>query len=326
MAQLAEHTELSDAYISLLETGKRQPSHKAALKLALVLANNEDQVSQCMVAAGYPNLKPTQKPALIKVSFTEFTQEVLLQVRQGNYLVAEQMISQGLQKFQDTVQIQMLVAHLELARKHPHLAICAMDAALIARRAYPDSHVDFADIYLNMGVCHFVQASHLTQQKNPQEAVVAYQKAADYFEMTLAEAPNHFYALDEYARCLYNLAHLGQQSWKKVVSVYEQVLAERGGLTDQIKNEVLCFSALAYTRSGKQVLAEALFSQILFMSQDAFTLHAYLCHCCYAYKQTQQEKWMIQAHRELKLFETSFPGQMQVLRSDPEIAQIFEHP
>lgn len=323
MAQLGEQTSLSDAYISLIESNKRQPSHKAALKLAQVLANNEEQLIEFMTAAGYPNLRPTQFKPVVEVSFTHFTQDVLSHIRQSHYRVAEELISQGLQKFRDTVQIQMLVAHLELARNRSDLAVFAMEAALSARQIYPASQVAWVDIYLNLGVCHFMQATYLSQQNEVSASVTAYQQAAHSFEKALTEQPDHFYVLDEYARCLYNLAHLKHENWKKVVAVYKKMIAERSKLSDPFKIEALCFSALATTRSGKPVLAETLFKQILFMVVDAFTLHAYLCHCCYAYQQTQQQKWLTQASKDLAVFKVEFPEQMPDLKADPELAALF---
>ncbi len=323
MAQLGENAELSDAYISLLESNKRQPSHKAALKLSQILADSEDQVIQLMTAAGYPNLEPSQQSLVSEASFSDFTQQVLSQVRQGNYLVAEQLISEGLKKFQDTVQIQMLVAHLELARQHSHLAIIAMQAALVARESYPNSQVDFIDLYLNMGICHFMQASQLSQKNKAEQALESYQQAVEFFERVLGKEPEHVYCLDEYARCLYNLAHLEQESWKKVVSVYKKIISVRADLSEQVKKEVLCFATLATTRAGKPALAETLFAQILFTTFDAFTLHAYLCHCCYAYEQSKQQKWLNQAHKELAVFAETFPDQMERLKSDSELAVLF---
>jgi len=198
-----------------------------------------------------------------------------------------------------------------------------MESALVAREIYPNSQVDFIDLYLNMGICHFTQASLLSQKNKTDQALQSYLQALGFFERVLETEPEHVYCLDEYARCLYNLAHLEQVSWKKVVKTYEKIVMARCILSEQVKKEVLCFSALAYTRAGKLTRAENLFTQILFMTCDAFTLHAYLSHCCYAYAQTQHEKWLSQAQQELNTFESAFPEQISALKADPELTLLF---
>jgi len=324
MEKLAQSMGVSEAYISLIESGKRQPSYKVTLKLAQSLADSDSQVQQIMHTAGYPEIQSNENKPVLPASFTEFMQKVFLDVRHGRYAEAEQAITQGLQTFHDTVQIQMLIAHLELARQHTQLAIHAMETALNARETYPDSQVPFVDIYLNLGVCHFMHGS----QQIPVDAELAvnhFHKAVHYFELTLKSEPYHVYALDEYARCLYNLAHFEAQDWQEVVEIYARVLAVRDlELPLQTKKEALCFYALAQTRAGHHELGAALFASLLFLYQDAYVYHAYLCHCCYVYLQAKQRKALSHAKAELERFLLAFPEQLAVLKADPELEILFK--
>lgn len=313
MTDLAEKLDVSEAYISLLESGKRHPSRKIVEKLVKVFssANTPLLRDQLLVLAGYDPHSESKAPPdqhLEKIlqhsssnSFPTYMALVNSLIRQGQYGLAQARIEEGFKFFQKTVQLQMLVAYLELTRHNHDAAIVAMETALQFKALHPESETSEGELLLNLGVLHFFKGSAalagyhdaLSRSDAAQAKVFHSQARKDFlnarkvFTQGLKLEPENTNLRDEAARLAFNLADLSsakeaQSYWQESIHAFEQVLnaPDKDQLDEQALLESACFLAHAFSKSGQFQQARTSLDLITACQpRYAFAYYVLACHC-----------------------------------------------
>ena len=151
MKDLGKITGISESYISLLEAGERQPSREVVKKLANAFfpEGNEAGLNELLIAAGFTptNIETIAgNKDLISIyeqvleanihDFKTYISLVIALIRAGKYKTAQEKIQKGLQIFSDSVQLQALLASLELAKGNYDSAILIQQAAIEQYKLY----------------------------------------------------------------------------------------------------------------------------------------------------------------------------------------------
>jgi transcriptional regulator with XRE-family HTH domain len=313
MTDLAEKLQVSEAYISLLESGKRHPSRKIVEKLVAVFSSGNTPLlrDQLLVLAGYDPHSESKAPPdqhLEKIlqdsssdSFPTYMALVNGLIRQGQYGLAQARIEAGFKFFQKTVQLQMLVAYLELTRHNHDAAIVAMETALQFKAMHPESETSKAELLLNLGVLHFFKGSAAlagyhdalsrsdakTANTYHQQARQDFLNARGVFAQGLELEPENTNLRDEAARLAFNLADLSrakeaQDYWQESILAFEQVLAapDKDQLDEQALLESACFLAHAFSKSRQfQKARQTLDLITACQPRYAFGYYVMACHC-----------------------------------------------
>ncbi|MGE3725450.1 MAG: helix-turn-helix domain-containing protein [Candidatus Sericytochromatia bacterium] len=313
MTDLAEKLDVSEAYISLLESGKRHPSRKIVEKLVKVFSSGNTPLlrDQLLVLAGYDPHSESKAPPdqhLEKIlqhsssnSFPTYMALVNSLIRQGQYGLAQTRIEEGFKFFQKTVQLQMLVAYLELTRHNHDAAIVAMETALQFKALHPESETSKAELLLNLGVLHFFKGSaalagyHDALSRSDAKAAKTFHrqarqdflKAREVFDQGLTLEPENTNLRDEAARLAFNLADLSgakeaQRYWQESIQAFETVLyaPDKDQLDEQALLESTCFLAHAFSKSGQfQQARKALDLITACQPRYAFGYYVLACHC-----------------------------------------------
>lgn len=142
MRQLAEHADISEAYVSLLEAAKRLPSEKLLRKLVQILAQDPQEAEQLYtaLATAEPDTAPAEPPVAVPQTtrpaasslFENLLFEVHLQLLAQNAQAAhaaQQHLTEALPKFHQPIQLQILIGFLEAARGQWQLAERALETA-----------------------------------------------------------------------------------------------------------------------------------------------------------------------------------------------------
>ncbi len=347
MTALAKKIGVSEAYISFLESGRRHPSRKISLKLAQLLAFDAETYRSLMEAAGY-NADLPEREIEQKVSenlpFSQFVERVSELVRDGRFESAQELINQGLRKYQNPVQIQLLVAHLALARQEFSTAISAMESAVHLCEVVGDGAVDKAEILMNMGIAWFQkgslefqawQANH-AQPKSEKFAMAcrnSLQTAQGHFESAIALAESaSVYLQDEYARLIFNLAELDTYTdltadWALVLDLYQKLWlhSERAFLKTEQQQEMLCFLALSYAKNGQFQHAQELLETLQLLAKNyPLSYYALACFWILKFEQTPDQSFLKAAEQQLdKLFDLA-PHYREQAEQDPALVALFK--
>ena len=173
--ELGARVEVSATYIGMLESGERQPSRDLVLKLADVCfsSSQKHQVDELLLLAGYsplhlPATHIPQDPLALKAeaaesehdNFQAFSAWILELLKNGHLEEAQQALQMGFQRFHAHVQLQSLLAMLELSRGHYREAILSQNSAIEAYHKNPPLQVKLADLKLNLGEMYFLKAVH----------------------------------------------------------------------------------------------------------------------------------------------------------------------
>jgi len=311
MVALARKLDISEAYISLLESGKRQPSRKFVKRL--LAACQQDfpagfaQHLQDLTGFEFDSAALAEPYILTQgpQKFRHFTSLVLALIREHHYEQASQEIQRGLHYFQKPLEINMLAGYLELTRGNYAQALVAMQAAqqIAGLSLAQDVSSEFApiEILANIGTVYFTMGSEQLGVKGmaelegrqtdaeaaQQQALNLFQQAQGYLQQVLTEQPDHLYALDEQARLLFNLADLEQGTqadacWQQVIAAYQKVLAhpERFQMPQPHLWEAGCFLAHAHSKLKQFEQARTQLNLIL-SYQPQYWFAWYVLACCY---------------------------------------------
>jgi len=298
---LGQAVEVSATYIGMLEHGERQPSRELVLRLGQVLcpADQAQALDELLLLAGFSPLTPpapepqdllaihTQALADNQHNFKAFSALVLAQCRAGLDQEAQQLIQQGFQRFHEHIQLQSLLAMLELSRGQYDDAISTQALALEQYRRQPDKGpgTSEANLLLNLGALYFLKGCALLTSAQDQ-AREALQQACQHLQQAVLLAPEDIYILDEYARASCNLATAlpAEQSlaqWQHTLAAFRAVLdhPQRDQLGQPALREASLFLGLAYAKCGNFEAAQLSLSLVQALSPADWLLH-YLQACC----------------------------------------------
>lgn len=287
MQKLANLTEISPAYICRIESGERKPSRDLleAILTHLIPNANQAEKDEVLIAAGYApvNLKNfmgredvlaiyQKSLAADPDNFKAYIGFITSLIRSQQYDVARQHIQQGMQKFDDMVQLQTLLATLEMSKGNYQQAILFQQEAL---RYYQSSkkhpELKLNDLLLSLGVMYFEQGNHFAYQriealnqgedklvkKHTKSALDALQAALTTFEDAMKVDPEDVYILDELARVHFTLAYIlpaesSQEHWLASIEAFEKTLysSQKQVLGYEALLQSTAFLALAYSKSG----------------------------------------------------------------------------
>lgn len=288
MQKLARETGISAAYICRIESGERKPSRDLLETLAdfLIPNTNQSDKDELLIAGGFAptnfrNFMGRQDVLAIYQKalaqnpddFKTFIAFVLSLIRAGQYETANEHINQGIQRFDDMVQLQALMAALELSKQNFSQAIQFQQEAIRHFHLAPDKHrlnLGLTDLLLSLGVMYFERGHMFTYQRDRQlaaknaaaaaeaeaEAMNCLASARQYFEEALEVDAKDVYILDELARVHFTLGYIQASSqsdthWQASITAFERVLAapEKQTLGYHALLQSTAFLALAYAKS-----------------------------------------------------------------------------
>lgn len=286
MQKLAKATGISAAYICRLESGERHPSRDLLNNLIDVLLpkGSSQEKDELLILAGFApsnfrNFMGRQDVMAIfegllaenPNDFKAYIALVLNLIRAGRHQEALKRISHGMTQFDDMVQLQALMAALELSKGHFEQAIVFQTEALHyldmpSEFSNPPSNLNRGDLLLGLGVMRLMKGNHLIyaaadlrgedseDQAKSQEkkALKVLMEAKQTFTEALQEFPEDVYVLDELARTTINLAYLYQGKkaetyWREAVTVFEQVVCSGSKQEIGYENLIESISYLAYS-------------------------------------------------------------------------------
>lgn len=320
---LSSLSGLSKSYVSFLESDVRHPSRDAVFKLAEALRPGEPRLrDELLILAGFMPQDLTlpsqvRVPAYAREDFKSFLQHSLQLIRQQDFDAAQKEIEQGFQRFRRPVQIQTLLAHLELARGAFEQAILFQKTALQHYDLSPDEQeqgLTLVDFILNLGVMYFLwgdQALFAAQEESVKTEATRlrklarerYEQALETYRQGLEQAPAHLYLLDEVGRVHFNLADLQRGAradahWDACISCFRQVLAhpDKLQLAQLTLRETGAFLALALAHRKNFEAAFLLLDALTIDGGEPWSLW-YIQACCavMAYRQRAQESLLDQA-------------------------------
>ncbi len=309
MEKLAEQIGVSKSYISLLESGGRQPSREVVLKLAESLNSGEFEPlrDELLVLSGFAPMNARamnayqdalqsyeQALSLQPDNFQIYSRLMMALIRSERYTQAQERIQSGLQQFTETVQMQSLLAQLELSKGNYQAARINQETALKQFQMQASDSVSLGDLTFNLGAIYFMEAHHQMPEaaagslEAKQQALAGYQSALTHFEEALVQAPEDVYIQDEYARLLFNRAYLLQQpaAWEGTIQAYRRLLTnpQKESLGPQPLMESAAFLAHAYTQAQHYDQAELTLGLLSAFNPDYWLVH-YLEACLHSQRQ-----------------------------------------
>lgn len=340
MKRIADLLGVSESYISRLETGERHPDKELILQLGPVLfpEGNEAELDALLIAADYTPLKLEQmtgSDGLIThfqqvlednpLNFRAFNALVISLIKQNKFEIAQQKIQAGLQRYEASIHLQVLLGALELARGNFDLALNYQNEALKAfdHDHHPDSDkapagplfLERGDLLLNLAVIYFLKGYSAIDAYLQAPGPEAYQHAHDYLQQAsqalkqaLDQNPEDIYALDEQARVLFNLAYLAESAGKAadyaaVVEAFEQVITsdDKNRLNYSELIESSLFLVHAYAKNQDFRAAERHIHVIECCLPNYWLVH-YIKACLYnrKYSLDPQSQWLEKAFRSLE--------------------------
>lgn len=308
MDTLAKEVGVSKSYISLLESGGRQPSRDVVIQMASAFGGVESDSlrDELLILAGFAPVNTRaiaayqDAIAVYEQTLTEdpdnfklYSRLIMALIKAERQAQAQEKIQQGLQHFKDVVQLQSLLAQLELSKGNFEAALINQETALRQFELPGQStQVQRADLIFNLGAIHFLQGytalgDYLQDQLESQRqlALNHFELAGLRFEAALTEAPDDVYILDELARLRFNLAYLLQTppAWQVTIQTYRQLLTSplKHNLGSQPLMESAAFLAHAYTKNQDFDQAELTLG-LLSAFNPSFWLVHYLEACLYS--------------------------------------------
>lgn len=334
MKQLADQLEVSESYISRLETGERHPDKNLILKLGPVLfpEGNEAELDSMLIAADYTPLKLDQMTGRDDLvvhfqqvlesdprNFRAFNALIISLIKQQKFEIARQKIQEGLQRFDASIHLQVLLGALELAQGNFDRALTYQEDALKSYEANPELAKNLFlqrnDLLLNQAVIYFLKGYQGVDQYLQTQEQAHYQTARSYLlqssaalKSALELAPEDIYVLDEQARVLFNLAYLDESAGKnanfaEVVEAFEQVIQsdEKIQLNYSELIESTLFLVHAYAKNQDFKAAERHINLIECCLPNYWLVH-YIKACLYnrKYGLEQNQLWLNKAMRSLE--------------------------
>lgn len=343
MTKLSKQINMSDSYISLLESGERKPSRDVVLKLskAFFPDGNEQARDELLILAGFTpintdslKLPPTPIDLISEYEMTlkdnpnDFKLFMLLirtLIKEKQYTKAQSRLTKGMQIFGSSVQLQTMLAHLELTKGNHIGAIVAQEAAIRHYNlsdATEHGRLTMTDLLANLSIIHFLKGDrHLSEMleaeyNHQQESMVAsrtlaqkhFIEASNNLEQALQQAPDNLSLLDDYARVNFNLADLAiageeQGYWQNTIKAYRQILAceDKAQLGEHILTEVIVFLAHAYTKNSQFDLASYTLDLLTtFRARHWLVHYVKACFYCLKFESDNQEHYLEQALTSLR--------------------------
>lgn len=298
---IGQRAGVSTTYVSLLENGERQPSREVVQKFALALfpEGNALMCDELLTLAGYvPRLGPAPMrqqdlSAIYEQAWLESPQDfqafsawLLSLLKQDRHEEAQKLMQQGFQTFHEHIQLQSLLAMLELSKGRIEDAIGSQRLALeqFCAAAEPNPPIE-ANLRLNLGTMLFLRACQQGGSE-PAAAVHSFAAAREQLQQASALAPEDVYILDEYARVCFNQAQIlpeaaAQDAWTDTIAAFQAVLDtdHKAQLGLPMLKEASLFLALAYAKAGQPEQARLCLRLLgLFCAQD--WLFHYVSACC----------------------------------------------
>lgn len=326
MDQLAQAVGVSKSFISLLESGGRQPSREVVLNLSEALSaalpdtetDSQDKLrDELLILAGFMPVNPRavnayrdtllvyqQALAENPDDFRLFSRWLMALIRAERQDEAYTHIQAGLQRFQETAYMQCLLAHLELSKGNYEAALINQESALKHIQQHPVAHLTEADLTFNVGAIHFLMGHKSMREGDSGSALEHYERAIETMEASLAQVDSDVYVLDEYARLLFNRAYLTQEHdhWEQTIQAYRRVLIDpqKAALGVDALRESAAFLAHAYTQNQDFATAELTLG-LLSAFQAEYWLVNYLQACLYTamFQASQHQPWLDRALQAL---------------------------
>lgn len=356
MRVLANTVGVSESYISLLESGDRQqPARELVLKLAHTLgARSSNQLADTfLLAAGY---YPADKQmyehhgdtiqgflATLQqdpTNFQAYSALIFAHIKLGNTEEAREMIQKGLGRFENSNQLQSLLASLELAKQNFDKAIELQRFAVeqqIQEQQTQAPNEETRRLQLNLGIMHFLRGLHHQQLWFSQHEVNhQHQAQSDYalaktLLKNLLNDKTDAYILDEYARICFNQAFVGgeqeavlQGYWQECSTSFEAVLRspDKFTLGRQILIEACIFLAISYAHQHKFSMTELLIHSLEVSINPPVALVYYLKACYHSLKgahtnKAQEAELALDALRNVHRIDPQFTPQAL---EDPDLA------
>lgn len=351
MDQLAQAVGVSKSFISLLESGGRQPSREVVLSLAAALiAADSDTATQdklrdeLLILAGFMPVNPRavnayrdtlqvymQALAENPEDFRLFSRWILALIRAERQEEAYKHIQEGLQRFQETAYMQCLLAHLELSKGNYEAAVISQESALKHVQQKPVPYLSEVDLIFNLGAIHFLMGHQHMREGEQELALQQYAQAIEMMEKALAKdslPAGDVYILDEYARLLFNRAYLTQMTsdWEQTIAAYRRVIIhpQKSELGVNALRESAAFLAHAYTQKQDFASAELTLG-LLSAFQADYWLVNYLQACLYTalHRHTQEGDWLDRALLALgNALQQSFEAVSAEAVHDPDLAPL----
>lgn len=334
MKHLADQLEVSESYISRLETGERHPDKELILKLGPLLfpEGNDAELDDLLIAADYTPLKLDQMTGRDDVihhfqqvleddprNFRAFNALIISLIKQGKFEVAKQKIQEGLRRYDASIHLQVLLGALELAQHNFDQALAYQQDALRAFDQNPDwakgLYLQRHDLLLNLAVIYFLKGydgvDAYLQDPDPATYDAArgnLLQASDALRRALELDQDDIYVLDERARVLFNLAYLDECAGKpahygEAVRAFEQVISsdEKHSLNYSELIESSLFLVHAYAKNQDFGAAERHIHVIECCLPNYWLVH-YIKACLYNRKfgLERESRWLERALRSLE--------------------------
>lgn len=310
---LGQALGVSDAFVSMLETQKRQPSRELIQQLAQVLSPDKPELlrDELLILAGFSpqNLEAFQIPSdpleayrqqlqAAPGDFSLFQGYLQTLLKTERFAEAQQLAEAGLSRFKDAYQLQALLSHLEVARHNFAAALQAQQAALALYRAQTESAGKQTEaqeiealLIANLGGIYF-QMAMASLGQDRQQAQAQFEQAQQYFAQALEKQPDNAFTRDEYARVCFNLADLLPEAntlWQASIFAFEATFAspQIRYFSPEARLESSLFWAYAHSKMGQPEQALKLL-QVLGLFHDRHWLLHYLKACVHlqAFQQT----------------------------------------
>lgn len=325
MDQLALAVGVSKSFISLLESGGRQPSREVVLNLSAALSQSLEDTEkdardklrdELLILAGFMPVNPRavnayrdtllvyqQALAENPDDFRLFSRWLMALIRAEREEEAYTQIQEGFKRFQETAYMQCLLAHLELSKGNYEAALINQESALKHVQQNPVADLTEADLIFNLGAIHFLMGHKSMREGDQPNALHHYAQAISAMEASLAkgaEPGSDVYILDEYARLLFNQAYLTQEPlhWEQTIQAYRRVLIHphKTALGVNALRESAAFLGHAYTQKQDFATAELTLG-LLSAFQADYWLVSYLQACLYTamFQSSQHPSWLDRA-------------------------------
>ncbi len=354
MKALGEAAEISAAYICRLEKGERQPSRELIERLVQVLCSQStpQERDELMMLAGFAprNYRAFAGRDDILARYEGLLQEtpddfksyialVMLLIRSGRLEEAETLIESGLSRFDDQIQLQALLAALELARHNYETAIQYQQSAINYFHISPKTHhLSLPDLLLSLGVMYFSQGELWLDRKNEYDcqglsaqSLTAGEKARsslltarETYAQALTITPEDIYLRDEYARVCFSLACLPgteqPELWQACIDSFQRVIcsANKHELGQYHLFQSTAFLGHALTRSGQLEAAWHHLNIVEACAPHAALIH-YLkaCYFCQKFTRTPVSDRQTCLQQSLNALRQALQGP----HGDPTLAQ-----
>lgn len=320
MSALAKAVNVSESYISLLESGARkQPSRELVLKLASALGarNNPSLTDDFLETAGYFPLRLhvySSHSEILNVyqaqsekdphDFNHFLAFIFALIQKGETERAQAMILKGLNQFKRAWQRQSLQASREFALQNYAQAL-RLQSALIE---HENGQFHFGIIHFFYGLQQQMQwrktwthkqvESSLKDQK---DAIRHFSTAREIFLLHLEKDPEDIFRLDELANVCFHLAQIcpkdtaeAQELWQEAIQRLQAVMhsEQKYALGSKLLLERSLYLAHAYAKTNDFTQAENILNILEFASKIP-NCQIYYAKCCLfadRYQQARAEK------------------------------------